>query len=270
MNESPLPCFYSQLGEDMFLYNTLINQEVPGGRYVEVGALCGAALSNTKFLQNHLGFRGVLIEANPLNGYYLQKNRPHDSCYVVAVGEREQEKAPFYCLSGMNTLALSHLVTDEGPICGTDTITSGTIIEVPVFNLSSVLVDHFRRVCRRSPEGTALEDVYIDFMSIDVEGGELGVLKSMDWSMPTGIICIEMHESQEKQNIQCRRILEDNGFTLFQRLICNEFWVNLSYYRGHLFFKPAPPTLEGNMMISEEHRREVAEAILSHFSPPKK
>ena len=268
MEEKDIKCFYSQLGEDMFLYNLCINQRVPGGRYVEVGAMTGEALSNTKFLQDELGFSGVLIEPNPVNFQYLNKNRPKDAIYPVAIGETFQEKASFCSFSGANTLALSYLKEDTGPILkGTSYLTSGNVIEVPVYPLSDVLADHFNKTCTRSTDGKSLFDAYIDFMSIDVEGAEEGVLKSMDWRIPVGIICIEMHEAHEEKNDNCRNIMKENGFELLKRLHCNEFWVNRSYYRGNLLFKPTgkPPVLGGKMMVSEEHRQEIADVILGYF-----
>ena len=57
---------------------------------------------------------------------------------------------------------------------------------------------------------------YIDFWSLDVEGSEFEVLKSMDWHIPVYLICIEMlHASCKKQirNNKCsRRVLKRNGF----------------------------------------------------------
>ena len=268
MEEKTIKSFYSQLGEDIFLYNLLINQSGIDGRYVEVGAMTGEALSNTKFLQDELGFSGVLIEPNPVNFGYLNKSRPKDAIYPVAIGETFQEKASFCSFSGPGTIALSHLQTDDAPtLKGTSYLTSANVVEVPIYPLSQILTDHFRKTCTVSDDGKSLFDVYIDFMSIDVEGAEEGVLKSMDWKIPTGIICIEMHEEHEEKNDNCRNIMKENGFELFKRLHCNEFWINRSYYRGQLLFKSTgkAPVLQGNMLVSEEHRQKIADVINGYY-----
>uniref|UniRef100_A0A6C0HAN4 Methyltransferase FkbM domain-containing protein n=1 Tax=viral metagenome TaxID=1070528 RepID=A0A6C0HAN4_9ZZZZ len=76
--------FYSQQGEDIYIYNNFINKIVPDGTFIELGAVDGVIYSNTKFFEDKLKFSGTLIE--PTNQYAnLIQNRPNCNCYNVAV-----------------------------------------------------------------------------------------------------------------------------------------------------------------------------------------
>jgi hypothetical protein len=48
--------FYSQIGEDILIYNNYINKIKNDGTYIEIGASDGLTYSNTKFFNEKLGF----------------------------------------------------------------------------------------------------------------------------------------------------------------------------------------------------------------------
>ena len=78
---------------------------------------------------------------------------------------------------------------------------------------------------------------YIDLFFIDVEGSELDVINTMDWSIPMYLICIEMHsmKSRKKEQTQIRKILKKQGFTFKKKIEDDEVWVNDSYFRKDKF-----------------------------------
>lgn len=53
--------FYSQQGEDIYIYRNFINKQVPDGIFVELGAMNGVTYSNTKFFEDTLKMSGTLI-----------------------------------------------------------------------------------------------------------------------------------------------------------------------------------------------------------------
>ena len=70
--------FYSQGGEDSTVFNHFFSQPLKcGGTFVEMGALDGLTLSVSLFFERHLNWKGLLIEANPLNYELVVKNRPN-------------------------------------------------------------------------------------------------------------------------------------------------------------------------------------------------
>ena len=76
---------------------------------------------------------------------------------------------------------------------------------------------------------------YIDIMSIDVEGGELELLKSIDFSFPIYCTIIEAHSNEQEKNKIFGNYLKKHGFTFKERQRGNQIWINYNYFRKHLF-----------------------------------
>ncbi|KAL7464458.1 hypothetical protein ACHAXS_004791 [Conticribra weissflogii] len=133
---------------------------LPKGSYVELGAFTGKEESNTMFFDKCLGWPGLLIEAQPQSYEKVIKNRPNAiKMSFSPTCENDNETAAFYNYplsnNGMEGLAQSYI--------------GKTTIQVPCGPLTPVLLDIF---------GT---DGYISFLSLDVEGAELMVLKTLDF-----------------------------------------------------------------------------------------
>ena len=225
--------FYSQQGEDLFILKNLINKKCPSGVFVEVGALDGIKYSNTGFLEQELCFSGVLIEPSEFF-YRLEQSRHKCICVRKAIAE-----------------------THKRVLFKQDWARSGIVDTLPEEYLHQQFyegnVDKPFRMEEyvRELETTPLHDVleehkieYIDFMSIDVEGGELGVLQSMNWDIPTYVICIELQGVDEDKDNACRQILIENGFKLRQKLSINEFYVNDAYFRKNELYDPDKPYVD--------------------------
>ena len=69
----------------------------------------------------------------------------------------------------------------------------------------------------------------IHLFSLDVEGSEFEVLKTMDWSIPIGVFIIEMLHENEPKNALCRDILKQNNFTYYSEMGGNEIWLGEKY-----------------------------------------
>jgi hypothetical protein len=64
--------YYSQAGEDEFLNSNYFKNK-RDGIYIELGALDGTLYSNTKFFEDQLGWKGILIEPHPYKFQDLKK-----------------------------------------------------------------------------------------------------------------------------------------------------------------------------------------------------
>lgn len=199
--------YYGQLLEDKHIHRHYFPR-LRNGTFLEMGAYDGVTFSNTKFFEDVLGWSGVLIEAHPTAARALDLNRPKCKRFHCAVSTREG--------------SIEFIVNANGPVSSAKDFTSEThhanwhatnsteVVRVPSRPLSSILREAgIKR---------------IDFWSLDVEGGELEVLKSMDWSIPVYLICIETQEAERK--IQCDEILKANGFQFSEVYHHNEIWVN--------------------------------------------
>lgn len=215
--------YYSQIGEDVLINNNFINNPVKDGTYLEVGGSDGVRLSNTKFFHDTLGFRGLLIEPVPMFYKCLIKNRPNDICVNSAVDYKE----------GINKFI------GDSHVAGLDLYLSEPLRKIYLNNAREYFV-------KTQPISKIIKDSgikYIDYFSIDVEGGELAVLETMDWTIPVYIITIELNEKKaetdekgREKNQKCREILLKNGFTFIKQIDINEFWINKNYFRKDLLY----------------------------------
>lgn len=187
--------FYSQQGEDIFVFRNFLNCPVTDGIFVEVGAFDGVQGSNTKFFEDVLGYTGVLIEPISECIQPLIHNRKHSKIYNYAIHPTD---------SGVTFVGNS---PTAGILCEMSEHHKQQyykenmhISDVPATTLSSIL--------------THAEISYIDFLSIDVEGAELLVLTSIDWaSTEIYVICIELDGTNPEKDKACRTLLTEKGFT---------------------------------------------------------
>lgn len=164
---------YAPDGEDLMLRN--IFRKTPRGFYVDVGAHHPVRFSNTNLLFER-GWRGINLDALPGSMEAFEKDRPKDINLEVAIS-KEPQTLTYHSFGepAFNTfsaeLAQSYERQGQRQIAKT---------AIRTRRLDEVLKQHL-------PEGQP-----IDLLSVDVEGYDLEVLESNDWTRyrPT-IIAIE-------------------------------------------------------------------------------
>jgi FkbM family methyltransferase len=202
--------FYSQCGEDKIIYEKYFKDKT-GGVFLELGAMDGVQFSNTKFFEDMLGWSGVLIEPHPDTFKSLQANRPKSKCYNCAVSCEETDITmlvnPYNsAVSAIENTAYGSFKYGE----------KGWHEQSYKINVKTRRLDHILKDAGIS---------HIDFFSLDVEGHEYEVLKSMDWSIPVKILLIEAFDDDpNKENI--RSFLVDKGFAYDGICAHNQVWVN--------------------------------------------
>ncbi|MNJ97614.1 hypothetical protein D3C87_153660 [compost metagenome] len=167
---------YSRGGEDILI------EEILGfknkGFYVDVGAFDPVRFSNTyKFYLQ--GWSGINIDASNHAIKKLNKIRSKDINLHCAVGELNKS-VEFFELSdpSMNTTVSSFKETAE-----LEGILTKSITTIQQYRLDTIFAKH-------------LQGKTIDFMSVDVEGADLAVLKSNDWNLyRPKIILVETNSS---------------------------------------------------------------------------
>jgi FkbM family methyltransferase len=154
---------YSQEGEDLILERFFENQN--SGFYVDVGAHHPRRFSNT-FLFYKRGWHGINIEPNPDALKLFQRHRKKDINLGFGVGDIEGQLAYFMfnepALNSFDRVLSEQRQDHRYRIIDTKSIS--------VKRLAHILQEYM-------PAQTP-----IDFMSIDVEGYDLQVLQSNDWS----------------------------------------------------------------------------------------
>lgn len=155
---------YSQEGEDMILRRIFEARRV--GFYVDVGAHHPRRFSNTHFFYRR-GWRGINIEPNPHAVREFRAVRSRDINLELGVSLRPGSLR--YHLFDEPALNTFDEKVVESRLAGTPYRIVGTV-DVAVEPLGSILARHL-------PAGQE-----IDFLSIDVEGFDLAVLQSNDWT----------------------------------------------------------------------------------------
>lgn len=211
MNSNKLH-FYSQNMEDYFLYRYYLNTIVSDGIYVELGAQNGVENSNTFFLEQRFGYKGLLIEPSPNQFNSLVRNRGSNYCENYAIDIDIDEKIFIgnnACAGLKYTMAKSHM--DKWHVNSRE-------YKVKTIPIKYLIKKHNIN--------------YIDFFSIDVEGGEELILETMDWSIPVFIICIELDNQNKEKDERCRQILIEKEFEFLIRMNNNDFFINKKYFRA--------------------------------------
>lgn len=159
--------YTSQAGQDYVVDQVLKGKR--GGTFVDVGGYDGVTGSNTFFLETHRGWTGALVEPVPAQLAKAETIRTCP-CHGLAVASTEGE-ADFIEISEGYTQMSGLAETYDESLLGTvrsDTRHKENTIRVKTKTLSGLLHD------------AGL--VHPDFVSLDIEGGELACLKAFPFA----------------------------------------------------------------------------------------
>jgi len=169
---------YSQLGQDVEVL-----KKYAKGYYVEIGASDGIELSNTYLLEKN-GWEGICIEPIPAKYEKLVNNRKA-KCYNKAVYHTSDLEVIFSIANRCDLL-------------------SGIRDYIGKYNRKVVFSEHTNILVQTKTLNDILDDAgaprFIEYLSLDTEGSEFEILKSVDHSKYTfGIIDVEHNYEQPKR-----------------------------------------------------------------------
>ena len=187
--------FNGQIGQDALAYALLKDKQ--DGFFVDIGAHDGISLSNS-YLFEKLGWRGICIEANPRTFATLQQNRQCNTynlaIYSKNIGHTNLTISSSDC-SVLDTLEVNLTSTHRERMQGYGALEK---VSVPTATFDEVMQNH--------PEVS-----HVDFLSLDVEGGELEVLRGIDFDKHSfGVMTIEHNHTESKELV--RQFLEERGY----------------------------------------------------------
>jgi FkbM family methyltransferase len=207
--------FYSQAGEDEFLYNNYFKNK-KNGVYIELGALDGVLYSNTKYFEDELEWNGILIEPHPYKFKLLQNNRPNNFLFNNLVSCKEEDVVFRYFVDNY---------------CGVSGVEE-TLPKEHFNNFFNSINEPQERIIIKPKSLTEIIKntnlTHIDLLSLDVEGHEYEVLLSWDFSIPIDVILIEtLGGSQCEKEEQCRQLLINNGYKFDTKFKHNEIFIKI-------------------------------------------
>jgi FkbM family methyltransferase len=198
--------FYSQFKQDSYL-ETNIFKGYKNGIYVDVGAHDGVSLNNTLYFEKNNNWTGINIE--PIKKVFdnLVSNRPNDINLNCAVCNNDGE-TEFLCntgytemLSGIkNTFDSRHLqrLQHENRQMGSTT----EVIKVSTKKLETI--------CNENNIS------HINYLSIDVEGAEFEVIKSINFDK-VFIDVIGFENNYDDTSVPVVKYLEDKNFVVIHK-----------------------------------------------------
>ena len=205
----PRPRFTAQFGEDLVIYDFFQNS--PPGFFVEAGAYDGEFVSNTWLLES-LGWNGLLVEPHPRMAEACRQNRPCSIVKEVALGPANASgTVDFTCADspeGGAVLSFLEAESDHIERCLEENCTL-TKVSVPYTSLTTLL----------EPITDSLE-----FLSLDVEGGELSILKGLDFHQFAPRMIVVEQQGRDTAD-ELRNYLFERNYRLLTTRGCNEIFV---------------------------------------------
>ena len=219
--------YYSLEGEDIVLGHIFATQNT--GFYLDIGAFDPVTYSNT-FLLYQRGWSGINIEPRPGTKLIFDQKRPRDVTLEMGVSSQKGDLTYYIFNDGaVNTFEEENV---QFQINGGYKLIAKK--KIPVDTLTNIL-DKYAK------------DKIIDFMSLDVEGHELMILKTLDWERyRPKVICVEMFRLKQKKNSlfkydnrdlwleineisesEVYKLLLEKRYKLFAKTICSAIFVNV-------------------------------------------
>ena len=204
---------FSTNGQDLLLNYLFFFKN--NGVYIDIGAHHPHKGSNS-YLFYLKGWRGINIDPLPGCMKEFQKIRPHDINLEIGVAQVEGT-LPFYLLPNQESMStcspafLQQMGIDHERL---------EKIEVNATPLNGILEKHW------------FANVAIDVLMIDVEGFELEVLRSNDWSKYRPIVVMTEHLHEMSADIYQNEIvqyLSGQNYRLISKTPSELFFLDNSY-----------------------------------------
>lgn len=194
--------FHSQFGQDFFVTEKgLVPKE--GGLFLDIGCSHPIQSSNSYYFEKVCGYKGVAIDPLAIFEYEWSRERPN-SIFINAFVSISNKDVDFAEISGNE---------------GWEHALSGAAdkVELGGKNVSSKI-----KKLKSSTLQSILDRIDfqfdVDILSVDVEGHEIEVMSSVDWSeKKPKVIIIENTGSWKKQE-KLRSFIVEKGYKFFARV----------------------------------------------------
>ena len=201
---------YSQFGEDIIIASLFYQLGIHKPTYLDIGANEPRFISNTYYFYEH-GGGGVCVEPNPFLCKKIKKARPRDIVINEGIGVDDKETANFFLFpnyaNGLSTFSEKEARHwEEVGMQGIGKIKPEKIIQMRLININTI----FRDYCSVIP----------DLLSIDVEGLDFAILKSIDYEKyKPKIICAEtlLYDDKQKgyKNQEISQFLQSKNYSIY-------------------------------------------------------
>jgi FkbM family methyltransferase len=201
--------YYGQNGEDAILWR-FFNGFFTGSRgfYVDVGAFDGVYLSNSLVFEK-AGWYGICVEALPQYAELCRQNRPGAKVVAAAVVADGRDTVE---LRSDPTGLFASQTPDTKVVAGHY---KGWGFQEPEWDRVTVPAISLNKLLEGTPP--------IDFLSLDIEGGETEVLSTLNWERyRPRVLLLEANTAEERRALE--ETLAPAGYRLARSLNWNHFF----------------------------------------------
>lgn len=197
--------YSSQFGEDAWLFRNVFHNKL-NGTYLEMGAMNGVDLSNTRWFMQAAGWKGLLIEACPAMAAELQRNRRESiSVHAAVCGDFRT----VHWHSSGNVGGIFEFMAEGFKAIFHKDLKVETLPEVPCVPMQ-FLLDKF---------GIGS----LDLWSLDGEGAELEILKTVDFSrLSVKVLMVELDGHNKEKDQAVTDLLAAVGFAPLRKTQQND------------------------------------------------
>lgn len=205
--------YSSQAGQDKIIKEVFFNNK-RNGFFVEIGAYDGIIGSNCYHFERYLNWNGIAIEASNIQFKKLKKNR---KCKLLndAISEEVKEVEFMEVTEGLTQMSGINNNFFERNV---NIISKNSASKTKSFKIKTITFD---QVLSKNSK--------IDYLSIDIEGGEMALLNSINFNdYEIKVISVE-NNIPEKQNF--KNFFDDKNFTYFDRVGQDEIFYNNKFFK---------------------------------------
>lgn len=204
--------YFSQSGQDKIIKEIFFRNK-KNGYFIEIGAFDGITGSNCFYFEKYLNWDGIAVEPNRIQFNKLQKNRKC-KCFNNPISDKIENVEFVEVLEGYVQMS------------GINSANYKKTLEVINSNIKN-------KIQKYSVKTLTLSDIAqtnknIDYLSIDIEGQELQVLNSIEFSDYE--IKVLSLENNDQKKINFNKLLQDNDFVYFDTIGVDEIFYNKKYY----------------------------------------
>jgi len=190
---------YSQFDEELIIRDFFGDRR--DGFFLDVGCGPPTVRSTTYYLEKHLGWRGIGVDALPEYAGPWKRDRPKSRFFAFLVTDHADTHDPFYrsAIEGLSSTQQDRPF--QAPGSDEEVLLEGSEISLPTITLNKLL------------EEAGVEK--IDFLSMDIEGSEPPALAGFDIKrFAPQLICIEAAPVTQEP---IRAYFEANGYERIER-----------------------------------------------------
>jgi FkbM family methyltransferase len=210
---------YAQAGEDMvirYLFRDIGKKFKIN--YLDLGTNIPDFGNNTYWFYRKKG-KGVCVEADPTLVGRIKKVRPKDKVINAGVAVSEEKEADFFVFDEPAISTFNKQEAELRSSTGRNKIVK--VAKVPLVDINKLIKQNFQS--------------YPDLISIDIEGLDLDVLKSLDYArFPVPVICVETCTYSENhirpKDPSIAEFMKTVGYEVYADTYINTIFVNKSWF----------------------------------------